>query len=70
MGWRDIVEKMHMTATLTRWYADHRNMRIIAGGEKVNLPFAGRRQCGAPACPGEKPLAKAQEVGSLGDQRH
>ena len=38
MGWRNIVEKMHMTATLTKWYDEHGRHEIIAGGKKVNLP--------------------------------
>ena len=38
MGWRNIVEKMHMTATLTKWYEEHGRHEIIAGGKKVNLP--------------------------------
>jgi 7,8-dihydro-6-hydroxymethylpterin dimethyltransferase len=40
VGWRNIVEKMHMTATLTKWYEDHGRHEIIAGGKKVNLPSA------------------------------
>jgi hypothetical protein len=38
VGWRNIVEKMHMTATLTKWYDDHGRHEIIAGGKKVSLP--------------------------------
>jgi 7,8-dihydro-6-hydroxymethylpterin dimethyltransferase len=38
VGWRQIVEKMHMTATLTKWYEEHGRHEIIAGGKKVNLP--------------------------------
>ena len=40
VGWRNIVEKMHMTATLTKWYDEHGRHEIIAGGKKVNLPTA------------------------------
>ena len=40
VGWRNIVEKMHMTATLTKWYEEHGRHEIIAGGKKVNLPSA------------------------------
>src|SRR5262249_11958597 len=40
VGWRNIVEKMHMTATLTKWYEEHGRHEIIAGGKKVNLPAA------------------------------
>ncbi len=37
VGWRQIVEKMHMTATLTKWYEEHGRHEIIAGGKDVNL---------------------------------
>jgi uncharacterized radical SAM superfamily Fe-S cluster-containing enzyme len=37
VGWRNIVEKMHMTATLTKWYEEHGRHEIIAGGKNVNL---------------------------------
>jgi len=40
VGWRNIVEKMHMTASLTKWYEEHGRHEIIAGGKKVNLPTA------------------------------
>ncbi|MGC2325902.1 MAG: radical SAM protein, partial [Candidatus Sulfotelmatobacter sp.] len=37
MGWRKIVEKMHMTATLTKWYEEHGRHEIFAGGKSVKL---------------------------------
>jgi 7,8-dihydro-6-hydroxymethylpterin dimethyltransferase len=37
VGWRQIVEKMHMTATLTKWYEEHGRHEIFAGGKNVNL---------------------------------
>ena len=37
VGWRNIIEKMHMTATLTKWYDDHGKHEIFAGGKSVNL---------------------------------
>jgi 7,8-dihydro-6-hydroxymethylpterin dimethyltransferase len=37
VGWRQIVEKMHMTATLTKWYEEHGRHEIFAGGKTVNL---------------------------------
>jgi uncharacterized radical SAM superfamily Fe-S cluster-containing enzyme len=40
IGWRNIVEKMHMTATLTKWYAEKGRHEIIAGGKKVALTAA------------------------------
>jgi 7,8-dihydro-6-hydroxymethylpterin dimethyltransferase len=38
VGWRNIVEKMHMTASLTKWYEEHGKHEIFAGGKKVPLP--------------------------------
>ena len=40
MGWRNIVEKMHMTATLTKWYEEHGRHEIFAGGKHVGLETA------------------------------
>jgi len=37
VGWRNIIEKMHMTATLTKWYEEHGRHEIFAGGKKVAL---------------------------------
>ncbi len=37
VGWRNIVEKMHMTATLTKWYEEHGRHEIFAGGKQVPL---------------------------------
>jgi 7,8-dihydro-6-hydroxymethylpterin dimethyltransferase len=37
VGWRNIIEKMHMTATLTKWYEEHGRHEIIAGGKNVKL---------------------------------
>ena len=37
IGWRNIIEKMHMTATLTKWYDEHGRHQIYAGGKKVEL---------------------------------
>jgi uncharacterized radical SAM superfamily Fe-S cluster-containing enzyme len=41
VGWRNIVEKMHMTATLTKWYEERGRHEIFAGGKKVKLESAG-----------------------------
>ncbi len=38
VGWRNIIEKMHMTATLTKWYEEHGRHEIFAGGKKVAMP--------------------------------
>ncbi len=37
VGWRNIIEKMHMTATLTKWYEEKGRHEIFAGGKNVNL---------------------------------
>jgi len=41
IGWRNIVEKMHMTATLTKWYEEHGRHEIFAAGKSVNMPYVG-----------------------------
>jgi uncharacterized radical SAM superfamily Fe-S cluster-containing enzyme len=43
VGWRNIVEKMHMTASLTKWYEEKGRHEIIAGGKSVNLPSKEHR---------------------------
>src|ERR671911_488807 len=37
IGWRNIIEKMHMTATLTKWYEEHGRHEIFAGGKHVQM---------------------------------
>jgi uncharacterized radical SAM superfamily Fe-S cluster-containing enzyme len=37
VGWRNIIEKMHMTATLTKWYEERGRHEIFAGGKSVPL---------------------------------
>jgi uncharacterized radical SAM superfamily Fe-S cluster-containing enzyme len=37
VGWRQIIEKMHMTATLTAWYERHGRHEIFAGNHTVPL---------------------------------
>jgi len=41
IGWRNIIEKMHMTATLTKWYEEHGRHEIFAGGKKVGMTDVG-----------------------------
>ena len=41
VGWRNIIEKMHMTATLTKWYEEHGRHEIFAGGKKVAMNQVG-----------------------------
>ncbi len=37
IGWRNIVEKMHMTATLAKWYEERGRHEIFAGNKQVPL---------------------------------
>jgi uncharacterized radical SAM superfamily Fe-S cluster-containing enzyme len=37
IGWRNIVERMHMTATLAKWYEERGRHEIFAGGRRVEL---------------------------------
>jgi uncharacterized radical SAM superfamily Fe-S cluster-containing enzyme len=37
VGWRKIIEKMHLTATLQKWYEEHGRHEIFAGGKSVKL---------------------------------
>src|SRR5271154_1404046 len=41
--WRNIIEKMHMTATLTKWYDEHGRHEIFAGGKKVGMAHQGHK---------------------------
>jgi uncharacterized radical SAM superfamily Fe-S cluster-containing enzyme len=43
VGWRNIIEKMHMTATLTKWYEEHGRHEIFAGGKAVGLTEASHK---------------------------
>src|SRR5690348_12256094 len=40
VGWRNIIEKMHMTATLTKWYEEKGRHEIFAGNKHVPLTTA------------------------------
>jgi len=56
VGWRNIIEKMHMTATLTKWYEEHGKHEIFAGGKAV--PLATR----------DHSLVLREDVVALGEQ--
>ena len=43
IGWRNIIEKMHMTATLTKWYEEHGRHEIFAGGKNVGMAHQGHK---------------------------
>src|SRR5829696_8337585 len=74
IGWRQIIEKMHMTATLTKWYEEHGRHAIYAGGKSVELTAAARtrrdeeegrgRPHGAPVSPARP--GRSQAAGGLG----
>jgi uncharacterized radical SAM superfamily Fe-S cluster-containing enzyme len=36
-GWRNIIEHMHMNATVAKWYEEHGRHEIYAGGKNVDL---------------------------------
>jgi len=36
-GWRNIIEHMHMNATVAKWYEEHGRHQIFAGGKNVDL---------------------------------
>ena len=36
-GWRNIIENMHMNATVAKWYEENGRHDIFAGGKSVNL---------------------------------
>ena len=38
IGWRNIVEKMHQTATIHKWYEERGRHLIYAGDKSVDLP--------------------------------
>jgi len=43
IGWRNIVEKMHMSATLNKWYEERGRHEIFAGGKQVPLSSTSHR---------------------------
>src|ERR671910_297439 len=49
IGWRNIIEKMHMTATLTKWYEEHGRHEIFAGNKHVPLASSEHRLVLDPA---------------------
>ncbi len=64
IGWRQIVEEMHQTATLADWYRDKGRHPIYAGGKAVPLP-AYRPAAPAPV-PTDDPLPVAARAGGPG----
>jgi len=53
VGWRQIIEHMHMTATTAEWYQKVGKHKVYAGGKSVPLPViaapAAGAGCGCPS---------------------
>ena len=58
-GWRQVVERMHQTATLADWHRDKGRHPVYAGGRAVPLPSYRPR----PAAPEELPEAAKAGLG-------
>ena len=75
VGWRNIVEKMHMTATLTKWYEEHGRHEIFAGGKSVPLPdeshslVLNQEHCNRPAQGEEGPQTARDEKIKARDEK-
>ena len=74
IGWRNIIEKMHMTATLTKWYEEHGRHEIFAGNKTVPLTSTehtltlnargrGRGHPARPRRPGHRQERPRREAG-------
>jgi uncharacterized radical SAM superfamily Fe-S cluster-containing enzyme len=63
VGWRQIVEKMHMTATLTKWYEEHGRHEIFAGGKNVKLDSTQHRLVLRPEDVNHKRQTDLDELG-------
>ena len=64
IGWRNIIEKMHMTASLSTWYGEHGRHKIYAGGRKVDeiTQLSENLHVNAEACrPGRAGLGRTAE---------
>ena len=64
IGWRNIIEKMHMTATLTKWYDEHGRHEIFAGGK--NVPLARRRHIAGARTPRRCAAGAQTDLDELG----
>jgi hypothetical protein len=40
IGWRQIIEQQHQTATTAEWYRQHGRHPVYARGQSLPLPFA------------------------------
>ena len=74
IGWRNIIEKMHMTATLTKWYEEHGRHEIFAGNKavplastehslKLNAEAVARRRADRPRRPRHRQERARREAG-------
>ena len=79
IGWRNIIEKMHMTATLTKWYEEHGRHEIFAGNKaraaRLDRPLAeaqrrsgSRRRAARPRRPGHREERARREAGGASAQ--
>ena len=50
VGWRQILENMHMTATTAEWYKKVGRHKVYAGGKSVPLPVVEAPTPAAAAC--------------------
>ena len=67
VGWRNIIEKMHMTATLTKWYEEHGRHEIFAGGKKVKMRGQGARPLPARRNRHQRSAARSRQAGHRQD---
>src|SRR3954462_9615507 len=63
IGWRNIIEKMHMTATLTKWYEEHGRHEIFAGNKHVPLNATEHRLVLDPAAVAAGNQTELDELG-------
>jgi uncharacterized radical SAM superfamily Fe-S cluster-containing enzyme len=72
VGWRQILENMHMTATTADWYKKVGRHKVYAGGKSVPLPVLGSPSegahvgCGCHAPAGEPAKEARPELLKIG----
>ncbi len=50
VGWRQIIENMHVTATTANWYQQVGKHKVYAGGKSVPLPVIAQPAAGGCGC--------------------
>ncbi len=63
VGWRNIIEKMHMTATLTKWYEEKGRHEIFAGNKTVPLKSAAHSLAAARGDRHQRSAARSRPAG-------